>query len=231
MFFLGLSLAFFVLGVRGQVSNKWEFYAYAEIPGAIGHGRLDPIVSPGQVSEHVHMVHGGSAMGATYDYNTLRAQATCSNVQVQQDVSNYWAPTMYHYDGVGNFSLLLTKFNVYYQFATYSYDPNNLEAGSPHRYPFPEGLTMLVGNVLQRSINYSDPNSYASIFQCMRSASGNPGSRYSYDIRDFQKEGWNCDADLRATTTFPSCFNGNITFSLVWSVQWKTMQVLANTQI
>lgn len=202
MLFLYLLSAVLALGVHGQ--GKWEFYAFSGLPGMLSYGRLDPIISPGQVSAHVHQIQGANAMSATYDYNTLRSQSTCTTLQVQDDLSNYWAPALYHYDGVGNYSLMLAKFNIYYQFLTYSYDASNPK-GSSKRYPFPEGLTMLAGDLFQRSINHSDPVSTASNFQCQRASGGSP---YSHDIRDFQRSGANCDQLLRGTTTFPSCWDG-----------------------
>ena len=112
---------------------------------------------------------------------------------------------MYHYDGASNYSLMLASFHVYYQFTTFSYDPNNA-AGSNTRVAFPEGLTMLAGNMYQRSINASNPSSTAGLFQCQRSSGNSP---YSHDMRDFQKDGFgNCDQSLRTTIDFPSCWDG-----------------------
>lgn len=183
--------------------NKWEFYAYSGLPGMLSYGRLDPIVSPGAVSSHVHMIQGANAFGSTFDYNTIRNKSTCSTIQVQDDLSNYWAPAMYSYNG-STFSLMLAKFFVYYQFNTYSYDPDNIY-GTSRRYPFPEGLKMLAGSTNQRSLNYSSLASLANRFQCVRN---NGSSPYSYDMRDFQIPGAApCDY-LRATTTFPSCWDG-----------------------
>lgn len=52
---------------------------------------------------------------------------------MQDDLSNYWAPAMYHYDGVENFSLVMkTKFNIDYNFVAYSYDAKN-PSGFPQR--------------------------------------------------------------------------------------------------
>ena len=220
----GLALAVFAFAVAVHSQHKWEFYANEEQDGMLSFGRLDAIVSPGQVSAHVHMFQGANAVGATYDYDTIRSESTCSTLEVQDDLSNYWAPAMYHYDGVGKFSLMKgMKFNIYYQFVTYSYDAN-IPSGSPQRYPFPEGLTMIGGSIMQRVINYTDPRSTASIFQCKR-ADGN-NSPYDHDIRHFQQAGLNCDQSLKATTRFPSCWDGVADNSdLVSVAQYKTTDV------
>jgi len=65
-------------------------YAYGGLPGMMSYGRLDPIIAPGAVSPHVHQISGSNGMQATYDYNTLRRESTCSNIIVQDDLSNYW---------------------------------------------------------------------------------------------------------------------------------------------
>lgn len=196
-----LLLSALASGVNGQ--GKWEFYAYLGLPGMLSYGRLDPIISPGAVSTHVHQIQGANGMAASYDYNTLRSESTCTTLEVQEDLSNYWAPAMYHYDGASNYTLMLANFHVYYQMATFSYDPNN-SSGSAQRYPFPPGMKMIGGNFYQRSINYSDPQSVASYFQCLNS---NGSSPYSHDIRDFQIANGGCD-QLRATVTMPSCWDG-----------------------
>jgi len=56
----------------------------------MSYGRLDPIIAPGAVSPHVHQISGSNGMQATYDYNTLRSESTCTNILVQDDLSNYW---------------------------------------------------------------------------------------------------------------------------------------------
>ena len=220
---LSLAVFAFALGIYGQ--NKWEFYANEEQDGMLSFGRLDAIVFPDQVSAHVHMFQGANGVGATYDYDKIRSESTCSTLEVQDDLSNYWAPAMYHYDGVGKFSLMRgMKFNVYYQFATSSYDANN-PSGSPQRYPFPESFTMIGGDIMQRVINESDVKSTASVFQCLH-ADGN--SPYDHDIRHYQQSGQNCDEGLKATTKFPSCWD-NIpqanASDLVSIVQCKTTDV------
>lgn len=99
---------------------------------------------------------------------------------------------------------MLARFSIYYKFDTFSYDANNA-SGSDTRVAFPEGLTILAGDMYQREINASDPKSTAGVYQCQRSSGDSP---YSHDIRDFQKSGTNCDASLRATIDFPSCWDG-----------------------
>lgn len=200
MSFTSLVLSLLAVGAH---ANKFEFYTWGGRDGAIAYGRIDPIISPGVVSEHVHMFQGANAVAPVYDYDTIRKESTCSSIGVQEDLSNYWSPAMYSYDG-STYTLMKTRFSIYYQFSSLSYDPNNAQ-GSTQRYAFPAGLVMLAGNMYQRSVNYSDPFSTAAIFQCQRNEGDSP---YSHDYRDFQKSGVNCDGELRATVDFPSCWDG-----------------------
>jgi len=187
-------------------TGKFEFYAYDGLPGALAYGRVDGIISPGQVSGHVHALYGSNAIGVNYDYNRSVAESSCTTMRVQQDLSNYWFPALYHYDGISNFNLLNSRFSVYYWGTTNSYDSSDVY-GQDKRYAFPENFKMLAGNMMQRTLNYSDPASMAEQFQCqMTGAPG--GGPYSRDMRDFQRQNLTCDLALRATVGFPSCWDG-----------------------
>ena len=48
-----------------------KFYAYDGLPGALTYARVDPIISPGQVSGHVHALYGSNAAGVSYDYDRI----------------------------------------------------------------------------------------------------------------------------------------------------------------
>jgi hypothetical protein len=53
---------------------------------------LDPIISPNAQSSHMHKVIGGSAFAAGFNFPDYRA-GTCSSIQNQADMSNYWMPS------------------------------------------------------------------------------------------------------------------------------------------
>lgn len=59
-----------------------------------GIGRIDPIVDPGEVSSHVHTIHGGGGMGFNADYQSLTS-SNCTSCEVTQDHSAYWTPALY----------------------------------------------------------------------------------------------------------------------------------------
>lgn len=65
----------------------------------------DPIVSPGGISEHVHVIAGGTAFQRTMGVNTARnAQETTCGVAI--DKSNYWIPQLYNQLQNGSFQLV-----------------------------------------------------------------------------------------------------------------------------
>lgn len=78
--------------------------------------RADPIVSPGVASSHVHVVNGGSNFALKMSDTTLQ-KSDCTSTDVQNDRSNYWAPTMFFHD-VSNNSFESVGFdymNIYYE--------------------------------------------------------------------------------------------------------------------
>ncbi|KAI1465850.1 uncharacterized protein F4812DRAFT_437801 [Daldinia caldariorum] len=54
-------------------------------------GRLDPIVSPGVASAHVHKVSGASNFGLVNTYDDL-ISSECTSCEIQDDKSIYWNP-------------------------------------------------------------------------------------------------------------------------------------------
>lgn len=76
--------------------------------------RLDPIIEPGKVSSHVHTVIGASAFGPTVSTESLQA-SNCTTSPVQDDLSSYWAPQLYHQNPEnGTFTLVPIQYvNTY----------------------------------------------------------------------------------------------------------------------
>jgi hypothetical protein len=71
-------------------------------PGRNVRERLDPIVSPGAVSGHVHTISGGAGFKASMTYADTQA-SKCSSCTIKEDMSNYWTPQLYvkYKDGSG----------------------------------------------------------------------------------------------------------------------------------
>lgn len=93
--------------------------SYAEHPGAftvlqftnnrLTKGRMDPIISPGRTSSHVHTIMGGSGFSLDSTGDDLR-RSRCTNARSKADMSNYWFPSLYFI----NEEDLLESIEVYY---------------------------------------------------------------------------------------------------------------------
>lgn len=83
--------------------------------GPLTTGRMDPIVSPGKPSQHVHSVMGSSGFGMNATADDL-ANGKCSNALIKGDMSAYWFPNVYFKDPKsGNFeSVDINYVNIYY---------------------------------------------------------------------------------------------------------------------
>jgi hypothetical protein len=64
---------------------------FQDAPGILAVENLDPIVTPNAQASHMHRIVGGSAFGASYNFATY-SSASCSQLPVQADKSNYWMP-------------------------------------------------------------------------------------------------------------------------------------------
>ena len=83
--------------------------------GPLMMGRVDPIVTPGGPSGHVHAIQGGNAFGMTMT-DTQALGSTCTSSRVKNDKSNYWTPALYFRDPkTGLFEdVEMFYMNVYY---------------------------------------------------------------------------------------------------------------------
>lgn len=187
------------LGLAAALSAPAAAFFRIPCPGRIVTERADPIVAPGAVADHVHSIAGGNGFGFNMTYEQART-STCSSCPIQQDLSNYWTPSLYYQfengsfesvaqvgDGVGVFG----GQNVYY-----------LQRPGPDNdtlYAFPEGFRMLAGDPMKRN-STDDFASQAVSFVCL-----------DYSGTSSQSTGFptiNCPDGLRAQIFFPSCWNG-----------------------
>lgn len=57
-------------------------------------GRVDPIIAPGRVGDHVHTVFGASNFREVLNTPAEQARGECTSATVSADMSHYWAPTV-----------------------------------------------------------------------------------------------------------------------------------------
>jgi len=192
-------LALTVATVQAQYLVKVEC---AGLP--LYRGRIDPLVNPGVVGNHVHRVFGASNFGVeTINanplsvFNKIRSSScnTCSLHSV--DNSNYWHPELYYKWPNNSLSLVPHGgLTVYYEGRT---GTGNQE--HPKFVAFPAGFRMTAGNPYRRSFNASSTADKAITYACL-SAQGGP------ETNRFPAANVKCINGLRMQVYFPQCWNG-----------------------
>ncbi|OCF44434.1 hypothetical protein I317_01694 [Kwoniella heveanensis CBS 569] len=153
--------------------------------------RLDPIISPGGVSAHVHSIVGTSSFRPDYTYeNSCAGRCTSANVDV--DKSSYWTPQLYRKKDSGGVELVkMNRVNTYYFIRrTGPTEPIN---------EFPPGFKMLAGYPFRSTFDANDPTNAAIAYTCL----GAPGQPNTNGFPTTS-----CPSDLRAEVTFPNCWDG-----------------------
>jgi len=184
-----------ILALASSASAFWRM----PCPGRVTTERLDPIVSPGGVSGHVHTVSGSNGFKAEMTYADARGGA-CSSCPIKQDMSNYWTPKLYYQSENGTFIDVPQAgdgIGVYGGMTVYY-----LQRGGPNNdnlTAFPEGFRMLAGDPFKRS-GGSDFASQAVSYVCL-DYSGK--SSYTSGLPNRV-----CPDGLRAQIFFPSCWDG-----------------------
>lgn len=109
--------------------------------GPLMEGRVDPIISPGQTSSHVHTFQGGSNIGISATGEDMM-NSNCSSALVVGDNSGYWMPKVYFRDPSTG---ILENVDLYYMNVYYFFEPTDDDVVA-----FPVGLQMVSGNASLR---------------------------------------------------------------------------------
>lgn len=177
--------------------------AFWRLPcGRIQLGRVDPIISPGGVSGHVHTVSGPNNFGVTTSFDSLTS-SYCTSCPVQADKSAYWTPQLYYRYKNGTYSDVGNGGTIVY----YLDRGDNLSAMEG----FPEGFRMISGDPGLRTYDSSTttwsgkrPIADRVSFACI-----------NYSKPQVETNGFNitdCPQGLRAQIHFQSCWDGNNTY-------------------
>ncbi|POR33764.1 Uncharacterized protein TPAR_06046 [Tolypocladium paradoxum] len=202
-------------GLVAGVNAFWRM----ECPGRVGLARMDPIVNPGDVSSHVHAIHGSSGFSENADTSNLLA-GDCTSCRVTQDKSSYWHPALYFQNAdTGNFEIVQ---QVGGMLAYYLLNGDNITA-------FPSGFRMLSGSNDRRTYTVGDPNQpdppkslWGSMkqtdqedlaqraigFNCLNYDKTPEGTLYRHYMPDKAYLDANCKDGLRFELMFPSCWKG-----------------------
>ncbi|MCJ1434081.1 hypothetical protein MMC27_003447 [Xylographa pallens] len=105
-------------------------------------GRIDPVVSPGKISSHVHKIAGSSNIGFSSTYASVR-NSSCTSCEISVDKSNYWTPQLYYEHSNGSFEEVPNDGMVVYYLGRGD-NRTNIQ-------PFPPGFQMLSGDAGARA--------------------------------------------------------------------------------
>ncbi|OIW29994.1 hypothetical protein CONLIGDRAFT_575792 [Coniochaeta ligniaria NRRL 30616] len=193
--------------------------------GRAGLARIDPLVSPGEVAQHVHSIHGSSGFSESATYDDV-VNADCTSCAVTQDKSVYWHPSLYFKHDNGSFELVPQTGGM---LAYYFLNPTPGQTGNITA--FPQGFRMIAGDSLRRnysiagtSYTVADPEKslWAQLgqtsqvdlaqraigFNCLNYAKAAEGSLYRHYLPTKDYLDANCANGVRFEMMFPSCWDG-----------------------
>ncbi|KAF9460348.1 hypothetical protein BDZ94DRAFT_1311603 [Collybia nuda] len=157
--------------------------------------RLDPIVSPGGVSGHVHSVLGGSNFRSTTNTAMLR-ESECTSIPIAEDKSSYWFPHLYFQWANGSFTSLNGGAVISLgDFQDYFFDD---KPGTTTE--FPDNFRMISGNPTVRSYDPKSHEQSAVTFLCL-DFNGVTTEHNSLPLKA-------CPSGIRAQINFQSCWDG-----------------------
>ncbi|PNS21185.1 WSC domain-containing protein 2 [Sphaceloma murrayae] len=186
-----------------------------------GLARLDPLVYPGGISDHSHVIHGGNNFGMDTKATDLK-KSECTSCGVTQDKSAYWTPSL-HFMFKNGTTVVVPQIGgmlAYYLLYGNNYD------GSGKITAFPDGFQMLAGDMNLRNFSnlpVPDPPTYqwtpeestqsalrqkAVGFNCMNYQRAPEPTLYRHFLPDKSYLDANCANGIRLELMFPSCWNG-----------------------
>ncbi|EEH05287.1 WSC domain-containing protein [Histoplasma capsulatum G186AR] len=182
--------------------------------GRLGVARLDPLVNPGAVSSHAHVIHGAGNFGKSVTVDELLA-SDCTSCAIKQDKSIYWTPAAYFRHPNGDTELVpqVGGMLVYY-----------LQRGE-NVQAFPKGFRMLAGDPFQRNFTWPVPDPPKSSwsgpetsqfalsqkaigFNCLNYQATPEPTLFRHTLPKKSEIDANCPDGLRMEMMFPSCWNG-----------------------
>jgi hypothetical protein len=174
--------------------------------GIIQVGRVDPVISPGSVANHVHKIAGASNIGISSTYDSLQ-NADCTSCTIQADKSAYWTPALYYQHANGMYEEVPnTGMAVYYL------GRGRDATGGTKAIPFPPGLKMLSGSTTARTQdlktrtwgNSTYPSRLVSEAVSMACINYTPGM----GSETVNMTNMNCPQGFRAQVQMQTCWDG-----------------------
>ncbi|MCJ1306720.1 hypothetical protein MMC25_000363 [Agyrium rufum] len=180
------------IGLLASLVGSAEAYWRMPCGGTLFTGRLDPIVNPGVVSSHTHVVLGGNAFAPKMNYDDTQ-KSTCTSCGIQGDFSNYWVPNLWYKAQNGTVTSVPSNGGTVYYQQRVTYPGKKMVA-------FPEGFRMTAGSPKLTSFSGSISQQAVS-YVCLNYNGGGPPQGPAFPTV-------NCPDGLRAQIYFPSCWDG-----------------------
>ncbi|WWD22136.1 hypothetical protein CI109_106625 [Kwoniella shandongensis] len=179
----------------GKLAAAYDDLLFTEDFFPLINTRLDPIVSPGAVSSHVHHVAGSSAFGASTDFAALQA-SECTTANLAQDKSNYWVPLLHYKWKNGSYSAITGDgLSAYWKMPL-----TNPTDGAGNFAVVPDDFRVVAGSVNRVTYNSSNALDNAVSFQCI-------DAKGSYDKTPYIPTDREC-LTIRPQINFPECWDG-----------------------
>ena len=213
------ALFFFLL--LALLWERAEGYWRMRCEGPSGIGQMDPIISPGKTSAHVHTVKGASGFGVSTDVEKLLA-SKCTSCTIKEDKSAYWTPQLYFFDkGTSQFEMVpeIGGSAVYYKNV-----PAGTSKGIVKPVAIPNGMQMVSGNSFRRNFTLAAPDpprpwtggdatqdalqQKAIGFNCLNYAGKAEDTLMRHTMPDKDFLDAKCPDGLRLEVLFPICWNG-----------------------
>jgi len=158
----------------------------------LDYARIDPSVSPGMTSAHLHSFDGGNGFGSTTTFADLMG-SDCTTARVKQDKSIYWRPSLFFKNSTGFYRVPEQNSKIYYKYGDGDKWANVTG--------FPEDFSMLAGFPNKRA----DGDNPAGVQWGCHNPDGRDDKIFA---KGFPTGFQSCDYGFASEVTFPSCWNG-----------------------
>ncbi|KAF9270754.1 hypothetical protein L218DRAFT_849364 [Marasmius fiardii PR-910] len=162
--------------------------------------RADPLISPGEVSAHVHQVQTLYSFDFNMPSGMDLQQSTCSTCAVKENKSNYWSPNLYFQSPKnGTFKRVAQKPGGF------TGNPNGgmvvyyIQVGQVTA--FPKGFRMISGDPYLRAYNSSIDDSRSIMMRCLDTDLTSGPDVYGMPTTK-------CRGGIRSQIDFPTCWDG-----------------------
>lgn len=171
-----------------------HYFSFYNRAGPMSYQRLDPALTPGSQSSHLHSFDGGNALGASSTFDSQMG-STCTTARIKPDKSLYWRPTLFwNGNNTGFYRVPEQAAKIYYKSGDGSEWANVTE--------FPEDFNMIAGDPFKRA----DGDNPAGVRWACHQPDGGSNDIYT---NGFPTGFQSCAYGFATEVTFPSCWNGN----------------------